>query len=62
MKGYLKNQDGIFQLAPKVTTVGKEGCDLVIQVLDSSHKNYNANVHIVTLYTYNEQAVWYHYS
>ncbi|ELT87041.1 hypothetical protein CAPTEDRAFT_113758 [Capitella teleta] len=30
MKGYLKNQEGIFQLAPKVTTVGKEGCDLVI--------------------------------
>ena len=32
MKGFLKSQEGIFQLAPKVTTVGREGCDLVIQV------------------------------
>ena len=32
MKAYLKSADGIFQLAPKVTTIGREGCDLVLQV------------------------------
>jgi len=32
MKGYLKSPEGVFQLAPKVTTIGREGCDLVIQV------------------------------
>lgn len=32
MKAYLKSADGIFQLAPKVTTIGREGCDLVVQV------------------------------
>ncbi len=32
MKGYLKGNDGIFQLALRVTTVGREGCDLVLRV------------------------------
>ena len=33
MKAYLKAQDGsYFNLAPKVTTIGREGCDLTIQV------------------------------
>ncbi|KAK7094158.1 forkhead-associated domain-containing protein 1-like isoform X2 [Littorina saxatilis] len=33
MKAFLKGQDGsFFNLAPKVTTVGREGCDLTIQV------------------------------
>ncbi|CAH1772597.1 unnamed protein product [Owenia fusiformis] len=31
MKGFLKSVEGMFQLAPKVTTVGREGCDLMIQ-------------------------------
>lgn len=33
MKGYLKTSEGLFQLSPKVTTIGREGCDLVIQVI-----------------------------
>ena len=33
MKAFLKAQDGsFFNLAPKVTTIGREGCDLTIQV------------------------------
>ena len=32
MRGYLKSVEGNFPLGPKVTTVGREGCDLTIQV------------------------------
>ncbi|XP_070561709.1 forkhead-associated domain-containing protein 1-like isoform X7 [Ptychodera flava] len=31
MKGYLRSADGVFPLAPKATTIGREGCDLNIQ-------------------------------
>ncbi|KAI0210170.1 Forkhead-associated domain-containing protein 1 [Lamellibrachia satsuma] len=31
MKGFLKSPDGIFQLGSRVTTVGREGCDLVLK-------------------------------
>lgn len=47
MKGYLKSNDGIFQLAPKVTTVGREGCDLVIQV--SEIKNTIISIKIILI-------------
>jgi hypothetical protein len=35
MKGFLKSPDGtLYQLAPspKMTTIGREGCDLIVQV------------------------------
>ena len=33
MKAYLKSSEGAFYaLAPKVTTVGKDGCDILLQV------------------------------
>ncbi|XP_066296106.1 forkhead-associated domain-containing protein 1-like [Branchiostoma lanceolatum] len=31
MKGFLKSQEGVVSLGPKVTTVGRENCDLAIQ-------------------------------
>ncbi|XP_077998057.1 uncharacterized protein LOC144451149 isoform X2 [Glandiceps talaboti] len=31
MKGYLRSGEGVFPLAPKVTTIGREECDLNIQ-------------------------------
>ena len=31
MKGYLSSADGVFALSPKVTTIGREGCDLIIK-------------------------------
>lgn len=33
MKAYLKGNDGtVFTLAPKVTTIGRESCDINLQV------------------------------
>jgi len=32
MRGYLKGDGRLFLLSPKVTTVGREGCDLVLSV------------------------------
>jgi len=32
MRGFLKSNQGLFQLASKVTTVGREGCNLLVQV------------------------------
>ena len=35
MKAFLKGGEGMmFPLSPKVTTVGRDGCDLNIQVFD----------------------------
>ena len=36
MKGYLYSQDGsyAFPLGPKVTTIGRENCDISINVSD----------------------------
>ncbi|CAH1240697.1 FHAD1 [Branchiostoma lanceolatum] len=31
MKGFLKSQEGVVSLGPKITTVGRENCDLAIQ-------------------------------
>jgi len=33
MKGYLKRDPKLFQLEPKVTTIGREGCNIVIQAI-----------------------------
>ena len=35
MRGFLKSSQGLFQLASKVTTVGREGCNLLVQVTSS---------------------------
>lgn len=33
MKGFLKGSDGgVFHLLPKLTTIGRDGCNLAIQV------------------------------
>lgn len=31
MKGFLRSADTLLQLAPKITTIGREGCDITIQ-------------------------------
>ena len=38
MKAYLKSSEGTYYpLAPKVTTVGKDGCDILLQVHSVVH-------------------------
>jgi len=32
MRGFLKSREGIFQLASNTTTIGREGCDLLLSV------------------------------
>jgi len=32
MKAFLKSSDGYYPLGPKVTTIGKDGCDILLQV------------------------------
>ena len=32
VKGFLRSPEGLFQLSPSVTLVGRENCDLNIQV------------------------------
>jgi hypothetical protein len=32
MRGFLKSREGLFRLSTKVTSIGDEGCDLVVQV------------------------------
>jgi len=33
MKGFLKGSDGgVFHLLPKLTTIGRDGCNLAVQV------------------------------
>ena len=34
VSGFLKSNRGLFRLGPKITTIGREGCDLAIQSAD----------------------------
>ena len=39
MKGYLRSPDALLSLAPKITTIGRENCDITIEFasVDSQH-------------------------
>ncbi len=52
MKGYLKSPEGVFQLAPRITTVGRDGCDLSLRVgfMDTNNLYYIMVIWFITIF------------
>jgi len=66
MRGFLKSSQGLFQLASKVTTVGREGCNLLVQVTLSNAIRlsgylflFSGNFYIISGTIF--QGIFYHY-
>lgn len=55
MKAFLKSIDGVFVLQPKVTTVGRDGCNLAIQVCYPITTCFVVSFNTPTFIPYNNQ-------